>query len=289
MTKAYISPEIRAKIHYITVYTRRLLTGMLVGDSRAAQKGMGFEFTGIREYQQGDDVRCIDWRASSRANALLIKEYIESKSATIFLALDVSASGGYVSVGESKRDIGAQIAGVLSLVAGRVHDAVGLILFSDQIEKYIPPSRGAAHINTLIETIFAWQSRSTKTKSSVAFDMLLQLKKRNAIVFFISDCIDADLSKKMNSVAKMYDMIVVRLLDQYEQSLPPIGFVTMQDIETGQFIEVDLRLGMAQVLQDRVIEQNKLFKRCGAHLLEIKNHHNIIPEIVRFFRQRMLG
>lgn len=289
MTKAYINPEIRAKIEYITVYTRRLLTGMLVGDSRAAQKGVGLEFVGIRDYQEGDDVRCIDWRASSRANSLLVKEYIESKSATIFLVLDVSSSAGYTSTGNNKRELGAQIAGVLSLVAGRVNDAVGLILFSDYIEKYIPPSRGAAHVNTIIETIFTWQSRSTQTKSSVVFDKLLQLKKRNAVLFFISDCIDPELSIKMNPVAKMYDMIVVRLLDRYEQQLPAVGFVTVQDIESGKIVELDLRSGMALALQERLVDQDKLFKRAGAQLLQIKNQQNVIPEVIKFFRKRVIS
>lgn len=288
MTKAHISPEIRAKIQYITVYTKRLLTGMLVGDSRTAQKGMGMEFMGMRDYQQGDDVRCIDWRASSRANSLLVKEYIESKSATIFLVLDVSSSAEYSSGDASKRNLGAQIAGVLSLVAGRVNDAVGLILFSDHIEKYIPPSRGTVHGNTIIETIFTWQSRSTQTNISVVFDKLLQLKKRNAILFFISDCIDTQLSVKINPVAKMYDMIVVRLLDRYEQKLPSAGFVMVQDIESGKLVELDLRTGMAATLQERLLEQNKLFKRAGAQLLEIKNQQNVIPEVIKFFRQRVI-
>src|SRR3990172_8575591 len=176
--RASISPEVRKKIKEIEIHTRRLLRGSMVGDSRSEMKGTGFEFDQIREYSMGDDIRFIDWNASARNNTMLVKQYIEERSRAIFLAVDISASMFLGSGPESKHDIIAQVASVLALVSEAGKDRVGLILFSDEIELYIPPSQGKYHIATIMQELFTHVPRSKKTDISVVLKKLAALKKR---------------------------------------------------------------------------------------------------------------
>ncbi len=286
-----ISPEIRKKIRHIQIYTRRLLSGSLVGDSRSALKGTGFEFDQIREYQLGDDIRFIDWKASARMNKVLVKQYIEERSRIVFLVVDVSRSSLFGSSDNSKQDVIAQIASVLALVSEYGKDHVGLILFSDEVELYIPPNRGSYHVHNIMQQMFSWQSKKKSTKITSAFKHLLQLKKKNAVVFLISDFIDEQLDEYLVQVSKMYDLVAVRCLDKNEKVLPAVGFLTVQDIETGDYIELDMRKKNNMVdtfLNQRVENQNKLLKKYGIDLLEVSpSKRDFICDVIRFFRKRM--
>jgi uncharacterized protein (DUF58 family) len=285
--KPAVTPEIKAKIRHIALRTNRLLNGRLVGDSRTAQKGVGFEFNAIREYQQGDDIRFIDWYASCRMNNLLVKEYIEERNRTILLAVDISHSALYGSGDCSKRDLSAQIASVLALVAAHGNDSVGVLLFSDTVEKYIRPGRGKFHAQAIMEALFAHQPLSKKTDIAALFKKVLQIKKKNALLFLISDCIDDSFLQHLRPVVKMYDVIITRFLDKYEQELPSVGFLTLEDIETGTVVSVDARTKLVSFLRDRVQQQNKMIKKSGASLLQIESDKDFIADLIRFFARRM--
>lgn len=289
--RSFISDDITRKIRQIEIYTRRLLTGSMVGDTRSAIKGTGYEFDQIREYTVGDDIRFIDWNASARMNTLLIKQYVEERSRTVFLAVDISKSEFFGSAHETKREITAQLASVLALVASYGNDRVGLLLFSDEVEFFLPPGRGKFHVHKLMETVFTYQPKKERTQISAALAHLARLKVRDGVIFLVSDFIDSDFSTYLPLVARKYDCIAVRCLDKHETKLPSVGFLTIEDIETGVEIEVDMRSNGASAVTDflegRVAEQNKLFKKYGIDLLEIADDRPFIADVVRFFRRRM--
>ncbi len=285
-----LSPDVRKKIRQIELHTRRLLRGALVGDSRSAIKGTGFEFDQIRDYQVGDDVRFIDWKSSTRMNTLLVKQYIEERSRTIMVAADVSGSGKFGSIANLKQDTIAQIASVLALVANSGKDRVGLMLFSDTIEAYMPPARGRSHVQKLMETVFSYTPQKTKTNITNVFKKFAELKYKDMVGFIISDFIDDFVEQAyLAPVCKKYDIIGVRCLDTHEQALPSLGFIPMKDPETGDDIIIDLRNGehVTHFLTTRVTEQNKLYKRQGMHMLDVTNNDEFVGDLIKFFRRRM--
>ena len=290
--QSFVTQDVLKKVKQIEIQTRRLLRGALVGDSRSALKGTGFEFDQIREYQQGDDIRFIDWNASARMDKLLVKQYIEERSRVVLLAVDMSASGYLGSTDTLKHDIMAQIASVLALVTESGKDRVGLILFSDEVEYYLPPGRGKFHIHTIMEYVFGYKAKSKKTNLNSVFKKLAQLKRRDAITFVISDFIDDGIdSSYLSLVSQMYDLVAIRCLDNREYELPAVGFLPITDTETGEAVLVDLRKKHQPIMHDflttRLLEQDKLFKRYGVRVLDVANHSSFIGELIRFFRRRM--
>jgi len=291
--KNLISPEIASKIKQLEIFTRRLLNGSLVGDSRSAVKGSGFEFDQIRGYAFGDDIRFIDWKASARSDKLLVKQYIEERSRTVFLVVDVSLSSIFGSGLHNKNSRIIELASVLALVAQHGKDHVGLVLFSDEIEQYIPAGSSLHHIHRIIEQMLSFKPKQSKTDISRALQHLLSLKKSDAIVFLISDFIDDRLDTYLAQVSRKYDLIAVRCLDANEKAIPSVGFITVEDLETGELIDLDLRHkrdnNVRKFLMSRIEEQNKLLRRCGVDLFEVSPERtDYLSEMVKFFRRRMM-
>ena len=284
--------DIRTKIRHIEIFTKRLLSGTLVGDSRSAIKGSGYEFDQIREYQMGDDVRFLDWKSSARMGKLLVKQYIEERNRTIILAVDVSGSVSFTSSNVRKFDIFQQIAAVLTLVAEYGRDNVSLLLFSDELELFIPPGRGRFHTRSILNQLFSCEPQKKGTRISVALKQLATMKRKDAIVFFISDFIVDPQEPLLPVVAKMYDLVAVRSLDKYEQQIPSVGFLPVEDIETGKQFLLDTRgkkrTRLEKCMNDRIIEQNKLFRRYGIDCLELVDHKSLIVDTIKFFRKRMM-
>jgi len=287
-----IADDIRKKIRHIEIYTKRLLSGSLVGDSRSAVKGSGFEFDQIREYQMGDDVRYIDWKSSARSGKVLIKQYIEERNRTIILAVDVSASSFFTSSYERKWDHFQQIAAVLSIVAEYGRDNVSLLLFSDEVELFIPPGKGRNHTHIILQQLFSHKPKKRSTSLSAALKHLATIKRRDSVVFLISDFIDNGNEVLLSVVAKNYDLIAVRSLDHCEQQIPSVGMLPIEDIETGQQMTLDTRGKQRRFLDtylnERVKQQRKLFKKYGVDCLELKDHKSLIADTIQFFRRRMM-
>lgn len=286
-----LSDDVIRKIKEIEIVTRRLLSGSLVGDTRSAQKGVGFEFDQLRDYQQGDDVRCIDWRASARMNKLLIKQYIEERRRTILVAVDVSYSSFFSSSDTVAHDAFAQIASVLSLVAEYGKDQVGLLLFSDVIELYIPPAAGKFHVRRIMETVFTFEPKSKKTNIAIALEHMAKLKRKDAILFVLSDFIDVGFERQLALASMMYDVIAVRYLDKNGKTLPAVGFLTVEDMETGEINTINISQKTSSAanlfLHTRLTEQNNLFKKYGVSVIDIEHDRHFIEDIIRFFRRRM--
>jgi uncharacterized protein (DUF58 family) len=291
--KSAISPDIVSRIKQLEIFTRRLLNGVLVGDSRSAIKGSGFEFDQIREYNFGDDIRFIDWKASARNSKLLVKQYIEERSRTIFLLVDVSLSSIFGSGTSNKYNRIVELASVLALVAQHGKDHVGLLLFSDKVEAYIPPASSLHHVHRIMETMFTFTPKKSKTDISKALQHLLSIKKSDAIIFLISDFIDDALDTYLTQAARRYDLIAVRCLDSNEKKVPVVGFITVEDLETGELVELDLRSDrnsdIRKFLAARLEQQNTLFKRRGVDLFDIApDRIDYLADMVKFFRQRMM-
>ena len=287
-----LSPEVIKKIRHIEIYTRRLLSGMHVGDYSSARKGSGFEFDQIRDYQEGDDVRFIDWNSTARMGKLLVRQYIEERNRAVVIAVDVSSSGLFSSVESAKADVIAQVAAVLALVADYGKDHASLILFSDEVEVVVPPGRGSKHIHTIMKHLFSYQSKKKETDISCVLKYLANMRSKNAIVFLISDFIDNDFERPLRVVSKKYDLVAIRCLDANEQNFPSVGFIAVDDIETGKRFVLDTRKRgskrVSQFLKDRLSSQSTLFEKCGIDYLEVFPDKPFVGDIIRFFKRRMM-
>src|SRR5205085_8556683 len=224
---------------------------------------------------------------------LLVKQYIEERSRTIFLAVDVSQSSIFGSGEHNKNARIVELASVLALVAqhGKYH--VGLLLFSDKICEYIPPASSLRHVHHIMERMLSFKPQQSKTDISKALQHLLSVKKSDAIVFLISDFIYDKLDTYLTQAARNYDLIAVRCLDANEKIIPSVGFITVEDLETGELVELDLRNtrsnGVKRFLATRLEEQNKLFRRSGVDLFEVSpERSDYLSEMVKFFRRRMM-
>ncbi len=285
-----INAEVSKKIKHIEIIARRLLSGSMVGDSRSAIKGSGLEFDQIREYQIGDDVRFIDWNSSARMNTLLIKQYIEERSRTIYIAVDISASTFFGSSIESKSDVLAQLASLLSLIAHYGKDKVGLILFTNEIKKVIPPALGMNHVHRIMQELFTLQiDKQAQTNVGVAFEYLAKLKQRDIVAFVLSDFISPDFDKQLGAAAYRHEIIAVVCRDTVETQFPSVGFIQMQDIETKAIQIFDTRNAkkMNAMIHDEYQAQLTTLKKRGTDILLLNPQHEWMGSVVRFFRRRM--
>lgn len=287
-----ISNEMLKHIRQLEIQTKRLLRSSLAGQSSSAVKGSGFEFDQIREYQQGDDVRFIDWKSSARAGRFMVRQYIEERRRTIMLLVDVSGSAYFGSQFDNKHHMMSEIAAIIALAADICKDRVGLLLFTDEVELFIPPGSGQHHVRSLIERLFTYRPVHKATSISRALAYLAQLRLKDAVVFLISDFIGSSpFEKAFAVVAKKYELIAIRTLDKNERHLPNVGLLTLVDVETGQELMVDVRSRTApfnNFCRERIHDRNKLFSRYGVDLFETTPGQFFIANLIRFFRQRML-
>jgi uncharacterized protein (DUF58 family) len=284
----YSSPDVARVIKQIEITTRRLLSGSQIGDSRSALKGSGLEFDQIREYQQGDDVRFVDWRATARAGKLLVKQYIEERNRTVVVAVDCSASLSFASGEMSKQDLMAKVASVLALTADYGKDQVGLLLFTDEVECFIPPARGRHHVRAVMEALFSHKPQSKKTRLAAAVEKISQLKRSDVIVFLLSDFIDDRCDKELAILAHRFDVVAVRCRDARESVVPVCGLLLLCDSETGEESLVDTRNArLNRLLVERDEAVKRLLRKLRIDSLELTPHEDFWRELIAFFRRRM--
>lgn len=276
-------------IKKIELYSKRLMHANMLGNARTVKKGFGLEFDQLRDYQIGDDVRAVDWKSSARMNKLLIKQFNEESHRTILIAIDVSSSLVYGSHTVLKKELVNNLAGIIALAGSLAKDAIGLLLFSDQIELYIPPKKGKTHFHCIVEKIFSFEKTNKKTNLNQAFDYILSLRKKNLMVFVISDFIDS-FEQKLSLLSRVHDVIAIHTSDNFEVTFPRVGLITMRDIETGEERVVDARNSAAHSLNyyltGRLQEQKKLFARNKVDLLTIGQRQDMVTALIDFFRKR---
>ena len=286
-----IPKELFRKIRRIEIRTKGLVNNVFGGEYHSAFKGRGIEFSEVRPYQIGDDIRTIDWNVSARTGEAFVKIFEEEREQTLMLIVDVSASGEFGSSTKFKREIAAEISSVIGFSAIQNNDKVGLLLFSDRVELFVPPKKGRKHVLRLLRELFAHGSESPGTDLSVALNHVLQVLKRRSIVLIISDFFDAGFLKPLRVVARRHDAIAVHLLDPREQELPAMGLVDLTDAETGETIVVDTsdrrtRRTFAMHAGARQTEIAQLFRRIRMDYVPIRTDEGYVEPLVRFFRKR---
>jgi uncharacterized protein (DUF58 family) len=286
-----ISPEMIKKIRDIQVKTNHLVNHMVAGEYVSAFKGRGMEFSEVREYEPGDDVRLIDWNVTARMGHPYIKEFKEERELTVMLLVDVSSSGEFGSVEKLKNEVAAEIASVLAFSAIKNNDKVGLIVFSDKIEHYILPQKGRAHIWNLIRTILNFVPEGRHTDLNLPLEYLLRVQKRKSVAFLISDFQAKDYLQNLKLVRQKHDLIAISITDPREYELPDVGWIDLEDAETGETLLVDTadREMAGQWTQLKMNEQQdrkKQFHANGVDIIEIRTDRSITQPLIRFFKMR---
>ena len=285
--------RIMKRVRRIELITRGMVKETLGGQYHSRFKGQGIEFDDFREYQAGDDVRFIDWNVTARMNDPFVKKYIEERELTVMLVVDVSGSGDYGSVEDSKRERSAEMAAVFAFSAVQNQDKVGVILFSDQIEQYLPAKKGASHALRIIRDILNIQPRSRKTNIQPALDLALQRIAHRALIIVVSDFITTDgaWEKSLRSVAAKHDVVAVHVLDPRELALPDAGRVCMEDPETGEQIVLNtshpaVRTFFAERNAAAQISLGQLFRKNSVERIAVQTDLDYIPALKAYFRSR---
>ncbi len=286
-----ISPELFQRIKAIQIRTQRLVTDLFAGEYESAFKGRGMEFEEVRAYVPGDDVRHIDWNVTARTGAPHIKVHREERELTVMLLVDVSSSGAFGSAGKLKNEVAAEVAAVLAYTAIKSHDRVGLVIFSDRIERYIPPKKGRAHVWRVIREVLTFRPTRRGTDLGAALDFLGKVVRRKAVAFIISDFLDEELGAGLRVAARRHDLTAVTVTDPRELALPRLGLIELEDAETGELLLVDTAdantsRGFA-LLGDRARgERAAAFVAADVGTIPIRTDQSYLEPIIRFFRAR---
>jgi uncharacterized protein (DUF58 family) len=286
-----IPKEILKKVRQIEIRTNREVTDVLGGQYHSVFKGRGMEFEEVREYTPGDEVRSIDWNVTARFGHPYIKKFKEERELTVMLVVDVSASGRFGSLRQSKNELAAELAAVLAFSAIRNNDKVGLIMFTDRIEKFVAPQKGRRHVLRVIREILAFQPEGTGTNLKLAVDYLNSVQRRRAVTFILSDFQDTGYEKKLRVAGKRHDVVALSLRDPREETLPAVGLVELIDAETGRQATVDsfnrrVRETFAAKARARVQALEELLRTAGVDQVEIRTDTDYMLPLVKFFRMR---
>ena len=289
-TDQLLSSELFQKIQQIHIRTQRLVTEAMAGEYVSAFKGRGMEFEQVREYQPGDDIRHIDWNVTARMNSPFVKEHREERELTVMLLVDVSASGAFGSSKQLKNEIAAEIAAVLAFAAIRNNDRVGLVLFTDEVESYIPPKKGRSHVWRVIREILYFQPQRTGTSIETALEFLTKVAPRRVVSFLISDFFDGGFKDRLRVAGRRHDMTAVTINDRREAELPALGLVEMEDAETGRLMVVDtgsrkVREQLKAQHREKLVRRRELLRSVGVGEIEIWTDEPYVDNIVRFFRK----
>lgn len=286
-----IPKKILQKVRRIEIKTRGLVNDLFGGEYHSIFKGRGMTFSEVREYNPGDDIRLIDWNVTARTGSPFVKVFEEERELTVFLVVDISASGEFGSASQLKRDYGAEVASVLGFSAIKNNDKVGLILFSDRVEKYIIPKKGKSHVLRVIRELLYTVPKGSKTSIKVALDYLLKVAKRKCVVFLISDFLDDSYLRSLKIANKKHDLITIQLLDPVELELPDMGLLKVEDPETGEtfWIDTSSQKSMKQLRKEIGIKQSnfrKEIKKSGIDLISISTDEDFVDPLMSFFKSR---
>ena len=283
--------EVLKKVRRIEITTRRMVNDVFSGEYHSVFKGQGMEFDEVREYQPGDDIRAIDWNVTARMGAPYIKRFMEERELVVTFLLDVSASGRFGSTGKTKLDTAAEICAVLAFSAIQNHDKVGAIVFSDEVEKYIPPDKGRRHVLHLVREVLFYQPRRNRTDVASALEYLLRVSKRRGIVFVVSDFLSPDFSRPLAMAARKHDVVAIWISDPREEQLEMSGLVRVWDQEERIERVIDLgsraaRERFRSYAERRNQETASVFRRHGIDCVRIETGRDYIVPLSVFFKSR---
>ncbi len=286
-----IPKEILKKVGQIEIQTRGLVNDVFSGEYHSVFKGRGMEFSEVREYQYGDDIRTIDWNVSARIGHPYVKVFEEERELTVMLLIDVSSSGEFGTVERMKGEIAVEICALLAFSAIKNNDKVGLIIFTDKIEKYVPPKKGKQHVLRVLRELLYFEPEDKKTNISVALEYLSNVVRKRSIVFLISDFISEDFSRALKIVNKKHDVVAVNITDPREKELPDVGFIELEDAENGEIITIDstdseLRNLYYTYNRKQKEDRDRLFKSMNVDFIDISTDKSYIEPLIKFFRMR---
>ena len=286
-----IPQEIISKVRRIEIRTKGLVNDLFGGEYHSVFKGRGMMFSEVREYQPGDDIRLIDWNVSARVGTPFIKIFEEERELTVYMVVDVSGSGQYGTVEKMKMELGTEIAAVLGFSAIKNNDKVGVLLFSSEVEKYIPPKKGKSHILRVIRELLYYKPKFRGTSINSALDFLLKVAKRRSVVFLISDFVDSNYWTSLKMVNKKHDIIGIRLYDPSEAELPDLGLVKVMDPESEKEFWINTsryqdRIDYNNTFNNRIRELHSRSKKIKFDLVSISTEEDYVEPLMDFFHRR---
>jgi uncharacterized protein (DUF58 family) len=286
-----IPQEILKKIRRIEIRTKRLVSDVFSGEYQSVFKGRGIEFTEVREYLPGDDIRSIDWNVTARMGHPYVKKYDEERELTIMFLVDASASGRFGSVSRFKSELAAELCALLAFSATRNNDRVGLIIFTDRIEKVVPPQKGRRHVLRVVRELLYFEPEGKGTDIPVAIDYLSSVVRRHAVVFLVSDFMTEGYERSLAVANRRYDLIAVEISDPREQELPRLGLVEFEDPETGERLTVDTggrRFAdrFREEIERSTHDRGRIFRRLGIDSIAVSTGRPYVEPLERFFRMR---
>ena len=287
-----LPPEILKKVKLLEISTRRLVNNLFMGEYHSAFKGQGMTFSEFREYVPGDDVRAISWPVTARAGKPYIKKFDEERELTLMLAVDISGSSQFGSGEYFKGEVMAYLAALLGFSASKNHDAVGLLLFTDQVEHYVPPKKGVGHVHRLLRDLYYFQPKSRKTHITPALEYLLGVLKKRSHIFLLSDFMgDLSYEKPLRMIRRKHDLVAVVINDHLEKEIPPIGLIDVEDAETGEIVTIDassliFQKDYRKAFGSECHQRDRLLKKSQVDRIDISSNEDFVQPLVSFFKSR---
>ncbi len=283
--------ELAQQVRLLEISTRHSVTEVFAGEYSSAFKGRGMEFAEVREYQPGDDVRTIDWNVTARANKPFVKRFTEERELTVLLVVDLSASGDFGTQAKSKRQLAVEAAAVLGFAAARKGDRVGLVIFTDRVEMYIPPKKGPRHALRLIRELLAFEPTHAGTDLRAAMEHVARVSKRRAVVFVVSDYIVDSPADALSIIAPRHDVIAVRVGDPRDRELVSAGILEVRDAETGARAVIDsssrrVRSAYREQMEQREERLDAMLRRTGVDDVSLSTDRPYVHDLVELFHRR---
>lgn len=284
--------EILKKVRKIEIKTKGLSRNIFAGEYHSAFKGRGMTFSEVREYQYGDDIRNIDWNVTARFNKPFIKVFEEEREMTMMLLVDVSASGDFGTQVQKKREMMTELAATIAFSAIQNNDKIGVIFFSDKIEKFIPPQKGKKHVLYIIRELLGFEPESNKTDLECALVYLTNAIKKKCTTFIISDFICKDFRQSLTIANRKHDVVALHIYDKRETELPSVGLIKMKDAETGQDMWIDTSNAKTRSIyhsnwKERQEQIKQTFSQCGVNSIAISTGEDYVKALMKLFQQRM--
>ena len=286
-----IPREILKKVRRIEITTRRYVNDVFAGEYHSVFKGRGMDFSEVREYQIGDDIRAIDWNVTARYGHPFVKVFEEERELTVMLLVDASRSGEFGTADRMKGEIAVELCALLAFSAIKNNDKVGLLIFTDRVEKFIAPRKGKSHALWVLRELLYFKPEDRKTDIAAALEYLSRIIRRRSVVFLVSDFLSTDYQKALRIANKRHDIVAVHIVDPREREMPSVGFLELEDAETGERLLVDtsdpeLRRLYSQRSGDAMTQRDQLFKSMGLDSIVIDTGESYLEPLVRFFRAR---
>jgi len=286
-----IPKEILKKVQRLEITTRGMVNDVFSGEYHSVFKGRGMEFSEVREYQIGDDIRTIDWNVTARYGHPFVKVFEEERELTVMLLVDASSSGEFGTYERMKGEIAVEICALLAFSAIKNNDKVGLIIFTDKIEKFVPPRKGKSHVLRVLRELLYFQPEEKRTDIALALEYLNRVIRRRSVVFLVSDFISKAYDRALRIANRKHDMVGIHIVDPREMELPGVGYLELEDAETGERILLDtsdreVRRRFAQKTSEAMLRRDKLFKSMNVDSIVIHTHESYFEPLMKFFRTR---